>query len=117
MHQEWQSVLAFFQLRSRGPECRMLNTLETWKGASMARVRPLEREDLPAEHRHIYDDIAGSRGGVQPILRSCRLSPRRSERAAACLCQGDWALGYQDGFSRVPKASAANRLLFPSSVL
>jgi len=26
-------------------------------------------------------------------------------------------LGYQGGVSRVPKASAANRLLFPSSVL
>jgi len=36
----------------------------------MARVRPLEREDLPAEHRHIYDDIAGSRGGVQPNFKA-----------------------------------------------
>jgi hypothetical protein len=33
----------------------MLVALEAWKGAHMARVRPLEREDLPAEHRHIYD--------------------------------------------------------------
>src|SRR4029453_2658987 len=59
-----QSVLAFFQLRSWGTERRMLATRETWKGAHMARVRSLEREDLPAEHRHIYDDIARSRGRV-----------------------------------------------------
>ena len=51
-----QSVLAFFQLRSWGAEDRMLAALKTWKGAYMARIRPLEREDLPAEHWHIYDD-------------------------------------------------------------
>jgi hypothetical protein len=51
-----QSVLAFFQLRSWGTKSRMLTALETWHGAHMACVHPLEREDLPAEHRHIYDD-------------------------------------------------------------
>jgi hypothetical protein len=51
-----QSVPAFFQLRSWGTEGRMLAALETWKGAHMVRLRPLEREDLPAEHRRIYDD-------------------------------------------------------------
>ena len=51
-----QSVLTFFRLRSWGTEGRMLAALETWEGAHMARVRPLEWEDLPAEHRPIYDD-------------------------------------------------------------
>src|SRR5256885_3691622 len=57
-----KKVLAFFPLRSRGPECRMLTTLETWEGAFMARVRPLERDDLPADNRHTYDTIAASLG-------------------------------------------------------
>jgi hypothetical protein len=35
----------------------MLAALETWKGAHKARVRSLERQDLPAEHQHIYDDV------------------------------------------------------------
>src|SRR5690349_8143893 len=83
VHQEWRSVLAFFQLRSWGPERRMLTTLETWKGAPMARVRPLEREDLPAEHRHIYDDIAGSRGGVQPNFKALLNNPLATARMAA----------------------------------
>ena len=34
----------------------MLTALETWNGVHIARVRPLEQEDLPVEHRHIYDD-------------------------------------------------------------
>jgi len=61
----------------------MLATLDTWKGAYMARVRPLEREDLPAEHRHIYDDIAGSRGGVQPNFKALLNNPLATARMAA----------------------------------
>jgi hypothetical protein len=34
----------------------MLAALETWKGAHTVRIRPLEREDVPAEHWYIYDD-------------------------------------------------------------
>ena len=49
----------------------------------MARVRPLEREDLPAEHRHIYDDIAGSRGGVQPNFKALLNNPLATARMAA----------------------------------
>ena len=49
----------------------------------MARVRPLEREDLPAEHRHIYDDIAGSRGGVQPNFKVLLNNPLATARMAA----------------------------------
>src|SRR5215216_1731409 len=81
--QTWRSVLAFFQLRSWGAERRMLATLDTWKGAPMARVRPLEREDLPAEHRHIYDDIAGSRGGVQPNFKALLNNPLATARLTA----------------------------------
>jgi len=61
----------------------MLAALETWKGASMARVRSLEREDLPAEHRHIYDDIAGSRGRVQPNFKVLLNNPLATARMAA----------------------------------
>jgi 4-carboxymuconolactone decarboxylase len=49
----------------------------------MARVRSLEREDLPAEHRHIYDDIAGSRGGVQPNFKALLNNPLATARMAA----------------------------------
>jgi 4-carboxymuconolactone decarboxylase len=61
----------------------MLATRETWKGAHMARVRSLEREDLPAEHRHIYDDIAGSRGRVQPNFKALLNNPLATARMAA----------------------------------
>ena len=49
----------------------------------MARVRSMEREDLPAEHRHVYDDIAGSRGGVQPNFKALLNSPLATSRMAA----------------------------------
>jgi 4-carboxymuconolactone decarboxylase len=49
----------------------------------MARVRPLEREDLPAEHRHVYDDIAASRGGVQPNFKALLNNPLATARMAA----------------------------------
>ena len=49
----------------------------------MARVRPLEREDLPAEHRHIYDDIASSRGRVQPNFKALLNNPLATARMAA----------------------------------
>jgi 4-carboxymuconolactone decarboxylase len=61
----------------------MLTTLDTWKGAHMARVRPLEREDLPAEYRHIYDDIAASRGGVPPNYHALLNNPLAASRMAA----------------------------------
>jgi len=49
----------------------------------MARVPPLEREDLPAEHRHIYDDIASSRGRVQPNFKALLNNPLATARMAA----------------------------------
>jgi 4-carboxymuconolactone decarboxylase len=49
----------------------------------MARVRSLEREDLPAEHRHIYDDIARSRGRVQPNFKALLNNPLATARMAA----------------------------------
>ena len=49
----------------------------------MARVRSLERDDLPAEHRHIYDDIAGSRGRVQPNFKALLNNPLATARMAA----------------------------------
>jgi 4-carboxymuconolactone decarboxylase len=49
----------------------------------MARVRPLEREDLPAEHQHIYDDIASSRGKVQPNFKALLNNPLATARMAA----------------------------------
>src|SRR5262245_56601440 len=64
----------------------MLQTLDTWKGARMARVRPLEREDLPAEHQHVYDDIAASRGRVPPNFKALLNNPLATARMAA-LCE------------------------------
>ena len=49
----------------------------------MARVRSLEREDLPAEHQQIYDDIAGSRGRVQPNFKALLNNPLATSRMAA----------------------------------
>jgi 4-carboxymuconolactone decarboxylase len=49
----------------------------------MARVRSLEREDLPAEHRHVYDDIAGSRGSVPPNYKVLLNNPLATSRMAA----------------------------------
>ena len=49
----------------------------------MARVRSLEREDLPAEHQHVYDDIAGSRGRVQPNFKALLNNPLATSRMAA----------------------------------
>ena len=49
----------------------------------MVRVRSLEREDLAAEHRHIYDDIAGSRGRVQPNFKVLLNNPLATARMAA----------------------------------
>src|SRR5215813_2238502 len=49
----------------------------------MARVRPLEREDLPAEHRHIYDDIASSRGRMPPNFKALLNHPLAASRMAA----------------------------------
>lgn len=49
----------------------------------MARVPPLEREDLPAEHQHIYDDIARSRGRVQPNFKALLNNPLATARMAA----------------------------------
>jgi 4-carboxymuconolactone decarboxylase len=49
----------------------------------MARMRSLEREDLPAEHRHVYDDIAGSRGGVPPNYKVLLNNPPATSRMAA----------------------------------
>src|SRR5438093_8527256 len=59
------------------------NPGEPGEGAHMARVRSLEREDLPAEHRHVYDDIAGSRGGVQPNFKALLNNPLATSRMAA----------------------------------
>jgi 4-carboxymuconolactone decarboxylase len=49
----------------------------------MARVRSLAREDLPAEHRHVYDDIAASRGGVPPNYNALLNNPLATSRLAA----------------------------------
>jgi 4-carboxymuconolactone decarboxylase len=49
----------------------------------MARLRSLEREDLPAEHQHVYDDIAGSRGGVPPNYKVLLNNPLATSRMAA----------------------------------
>jgi 4-carboxymuconolactone decarboxylase len=61
----------------------MPETRDTWKGTCMARVRSLEREDLPAEHQQIYDDIAGSRGRVQPNFKALLNNPLATSRMAA----------------------------------
>jgi len=49
----------------------------------MARMRSLEREDLEAEHQHIYDDIVGSRGRVQPNFKVLLHNPLATARMAA----------------------------------
>ena len=49
----------------------------------MARMRSLEREDLAAEHQHIYDDIASSRGRVQPNFKVLLNNPLATARMAA----------------------------------
>ena len=49
----------------------------------MARVRPLEREDLPAQHQHVYDDIAASRGRVPPNFKALLNNPLATARMAA----------------------------------
>jgi 4-carboxymuconolactone decarboxylase len=46
-------------------------------------MRSLEREDLAAEHRHIYDDIASSRGRVQPNFKVLLNNPLATARMAA----------------------------------
>src|SRR5215468_10967365 len=56
---------------------------EPRQGASMVRMRSLEREDLAAEHRHIYDDIARSRGRVQPNFKVLLNNPLATARLAA----------------------------------
>ena len=78
-----QSVPAFFQLRSWGTERRMLATLDDLERSPYGTRTSLEREDLPAEHRHIYDDIAGSRGGVQPNFKALLNNPLATARMAA----------------------------------
>src|SRR4030095_13055980 len=49
----------------------------------MARVRPLEREDLPAEHQHVYDDIAASRDRVPPNFKALLNNPLAAAKMAA----------------------------------
>jgi 4-carboxymuconolactone decarboxylase len=49
----------------------------------MARLRGLERADLAPEHRHVYDDIAASRGGVPPNYTVLLNSPVAASRLAA----------------------------------
>jgi 4-carboxymuconolactone decarboxylase len=46
-------------------------------------MRSLERGDLAAEHQHIYDDIAGSRGRVQPNFKVLLNNPLATARMAA----------------------------------
>jgi 4-carboxymuconolactone decarboxylase len=48
----------------------------------MPRVRFVEREDLPAEQRHIYDELAASRGGVQRNFKSLLNSPVATSKMA-----------------------------------
>lgn len=49
----------------------------------MARLRSLEREDLAPADRHVYDDIAASRGGVPPNYKVLLHSPSAVARMAA----------------------------------
>src|SRR5215831_21143548 len=49
----------------------------------MARMRSLEREDLAAEHRYIYDDIAASRGRVPPNFKVLLHNPLATASMAA----------------------------------
>ena len=52
------------------------------EGASMARVRYLERADLAPEHQPLYDEIAASRGGLPPNFKALLHSPVASARMA-----------------------------------
>ena len=49
----------------------------------MARLRSLEREDLAPAYRHVYDDIAASRGDVPPNYKVLLHSPQAASRMAA----------------------------------
>jgi len=49
----------------------------------MARVRYMEREDLAAKHQHVWDEIAGSRGGVNLNFRALLNGPEVTSRMAA----------------------------------
>jgi 4-carboxymuconolactone decarboxylase len=49
----------------------------------MPRLRSLERADLAPEHRHVYDDIAASRGRVPPNFNVLLNSPLAVSRLAA----------------------------------
>ena len=46
----------------------------------MARVRFLDRDDLAPEHRHVYDEIAESRGRVDSNFRALLNSPEATSR-------------------------------------
>ena len=48
----------------------------------MARVRLLEKEDLPSMHQHIYSEIAASRGGVQANFKALLNSPVATSKMA-----------------------------------
>ena len=48
----------------------------------MARVRFVEKEDLPSQHQHIYNEIAASRGGVQPNFKALLNSPVATSKMA-----------------------------------
>jgi 4-carboxymuconolactone decarboxylase len=52
------------------------------EGASMARVRYLERADLTPAHQPLYDEIAASRGGLPPNFKALLNSPVASARMA-----------------------------------
>ena len=49
----------------------------------MARVPYLDREDLAPEGRHVYDEIAGSRGSVALNFKALLNSPEATSRLAA----------------------------------
>lgn len=49
----------------------------------MARLRSLAREDLAPADRHVYDDIAASRGRVPPNYKVLLNSPPAAARMAA----------------------------------
>ena len=48
----------------------------------MARVPYVSRESLPASKRHVYDDIAGSRGSVLHVFQALLNSPDAAEAVA-----------------------------------
>lgn len=48
----------------------------------MARVRLIEKEDLPSQHQHIYNEIAASRGGVQRNFKALLNSPLATSKMA-----------------------------------